>query len=128
MEITSLLLQDSNQFTFLVGIAALTLTVAILTNRLLDLRADPWIPPDRLARVEWHIVHFSRLGLLQLIVIGLILIRILLSAFGKVCPWFDFGIVAFFFGLWIYWIFVHTKYFKDWYRRKAEYLKKDRSV
>ena len=118
----NILLDGNPQFILLVVVVTTILTLVLLTNRLVDRLHHDKVKNDRKAldNTKIHIIHLSRITVLQLGVAGLILVRILFSTWYKAL-WFDVGIIAIFLFLSGYWTLIHTIYFGDWYSFKKWY-------
>lgn len=116
----NILLDGNAQFILLVGVITTLLTLVLLTTRLLDRRHADWVRNDRekLKTAGKHIVYLSWLTRLQLIVAGIILVRILVSPWCTNLFWFDWVIIAILFFVFVGWICVHEDYFRRWYRFK----------
>lgn len=120
----NILLDNNAQFILLVGVVTSLLTLALLTNRLVDLTHKYRVKtnPNALAKIKRHIEHLSTITVIQLGVAGLILVRILLSPWCTNLFWFDWAIIAILLLMSIYWTWVHTLYFKDKYYFKKWYF------
>lgn len=113
------LLGGSNQFTLLVGVLAAVLTLAILTNRLVDKIHKYKVKSnwEALRNAKRNIMHLSRVTVFQLSIAAAISLRIFLTTLFKQSAfwWFDQAIIAILIVTFIYWIWIHTLYFRKWY-------------